>query len=431
MIYIPDISYHLAFCFLSLKELTRIAQCCREWKRIVTETSFLNMFHYSGTLRLAKKRRIQYASKSQFRHVIRNINLDTIFNSALHLIQFRRLESLILRLEWNFVLDTIEFDITPVFQALGPRLSHLTIQIFSSCQWSYSPPFFLQLQQALSLLTSLTSLNLFNSRIAQRSFNDISFLTQMTQLKSLSCDDIYTGSTQDFICQFMHLPNLNHLILGETWHHRHSSSEFTLPNLRAICLLFGKNKLKHFGKFRDLPHSLHDGCEQLLNTMSHLETIDISVSHCKIPTLLGKWIHHLEIEDRTFRDDDVRDIVGLYQLKSLRLISCYIFSSQLNYMIDELASRLEFIHIVGMIQSRNFISFQSISNCKKLKSFEFTNLSAENRFDFSLITKCKELETIRMRYCNIIKTYDLSEHMQEALKIPSNVFPKLKLVEIH
>jgi hypothetical protein len=99
--HIPDISYHLIFCFLSLKELTCIAQCNKEFTRLVTESSFLNMFHFQGVLNINRQMQIQSASQSPLRSVIVNIKMDIYLDETMEFSHFNRLESLDLKIHWG------------------------------------------------------------------------------------------------------------------------------------------------------------------------------------------------------------------------------------------------------------------------------------------------------------------------------------------
>jgi hypothetical protein len=58
---IPDISYHLIYCFLSLKELTLVGQCGKTWNRLVTEPSFLNLFRHQVSSIEINKLKVHFA----------------------------------------------------------------------------------------------------------------------------------------------------------------------------------------------------------------------------------------------------------------------------------------------------------------------------------------------------------------------------------
>jgi hypothetical protein len=127
---IPDITYHLIFCFIPLDELPVIEQCCKEWKRIVTEPLFLNMFPAHAYFSSIENQNL-LASNTPFLRVIRKIQLSNYyyctnfdFCKSNFLSKFPRLESIHLRLYLN---ETII--IKHVFQTLAPKLLYLVVFI--------------------------------------------------------------------------------------------------------------------------------------------------------------------------------------------------------------------------------------------------------------------------------------------------------------
>jgi hypothetical protein len=410
---IPDISYHLTFCFLSLEELSSVLQCCKEWKRLVMEKSFLCMFRNNDIFQINHEIMIQLVSKNHLCcHLIREIK---IFNS--HEFRcyannypnaFHRLESI------DFKIDlSHKFDVTPLFQILSPRLLKLKVSMnrFKENQTDTLDHF----QNALSLLTSLTSLQIIVHMDVK--FTDISFLSSMKQLKSFCCNAIYDGPIQDIIRCFASFPNLTSIRLFEYQ---------TLNFLRELCLVSGKLKLKHLGYFIDIPKELHQECAQLLNTFTCLETIVMNVRRESIPILLGKWIHHLSFMQRKFNMTDVKHIICLSHLKSLKITRCYIGELEMITLIDGLSPRLEVLDINNCI-----IAIKSLSKCRKLKIIWLENVTIQldNPSEFDLLLNCTNLESIIMQ--NSERKFDLlSENMKKALKIPSSVFPMLKKVSI-
>jgi hypothetical protein len=96
--FIPDISYHLIFCYLRLSELSLVLQCNKEWNRILTAPSFLTIFRHNTALKIGDKHKIQTASNHPFASIIRNIVIGhhaySMTSTMIHLVGFHRLDSL-------------------------------------------------------------------------------------------------------------------------------------------------------------------------------------------------------------------------------------------------------------------------------------------------------------------------------------------------
>jgi hypothetical protein len=97
--HVHDISYHLVFCFLTLKELAVIVQCSREFRRLVTMQSFISMYSSKEIIKLNINQSLNSLAKSPFRFFVYNISLQyfpgmnlTSF-TTLNLTSFSRLNS--------------------------------------------------------------------------------------------------------------------------------------------------------------------------------------------------------------------------------------------------------------------------------------------------------------------------------------------------
>jgi hypothetical protein len=417
LLFIPDISYHLVFCFLTLKELTLISQCNKEWKRMVTETSFLKMFRYKDILKIKDVTQDKNnLSPNPFFYLIHKIKVINFLNTyqciePIYLIHFHRLKSL--EFSICFHGGSKEFDNLTIYQVLGERLSELKIEIISSAFRLAAS--FVNLQKALSCMQSLTSLTLTNQN--NRLFTDISFLSQMKKLQSFSCDDIYDQDRFTYLSNHLSLlPDLTCL----------DFQKINYRDLKDICLAFkqSSSKLKHIGHIHWLKCKGKDlECSQMLNQIASLQTIDIYEAY-QFPKLLGKWIHHLEIN---IWKQDISDIIHFPHLKSIELIFWELNFIKMYRLIDGLSSKLENL---GLVKPFDYdfhfmmFSFKSISKCKHLKTLVLHNITSS---DFDLLTNCNQLESI------VIKNSDLSmlsEHIQRAFTIPSSTFPMLKTVDI-
>jgi hypothetical protein len=433
---IPDISYQLVFCFLSLQQLPLIAQCSKEWKRLVTVPPFLNLFsnnnnkmHHKIVLQSDKERKLESLSKSSFRSIIHEIKLIDFSYETIFLVEFNRLESLTLEINWT---KCNQFNISPVFEALGPRLTELNVNMKL---YVLTSSLIQDFQNALSFLTSLVSLK-FITNDCVKIFQNISFLSRMKQLKSLCCDCIQEIVLMKHMVDYLGaLENLTHLELCDFFYFDFSSFEVQFKELvNGLKHL----KLKHLGSFYIPPQHKQIKFAQLLNQFfPYLETIDVRIGQqSNIPGFIfDKWIHHLQINNRYLEEQDVQEIKSLSNLKSFKLYNFGIEKVNMSYLIDGLSSRLEILdlHVYNYYDWR--ISFRSISRYTKLKSLSLFDVLSVDDKEFELLTNCKQLESISIQYyrratLNTIKLDTLGPIMQKALSIHSFDFPMLQKINI-
>jgi hypothetical protein len=245
----PDISYHLIFCFLSLEELCLIAQCSKEWKRLVTAPSFLNMFPNEYEFQCTNGSSIDYVTRS-IEYITNEYKIQNAYNSSfcplIHgirikqrhcnwmmtscLVYFHRLVSLHLKIDW---CQDNENKISHVFEALGSRLRELNIKIYG---FNNKAAQFYLFQNALSHLTQLNS---FTLRSYNKIMTNLSFLSHMKDLQLFSCDCIHCGviTNQDLINHLLTLDNLTTLYLDDI----HKDQDlihglFTMKNLNQLYL---------------------------------------------------------------------------------------------------------------------------------------------------------------------------------------------------
>jgi hypothetical protein len=422
--FIPDISYHLIFSFLSIHELASISQCSKEWRRIVTEPCFFNMYRQTDMLTIDNKNNV---SKSPLRHVIRKVRIETLDNEINHLGFYNRLEVLEMTFDWIY-FHSIDhnFDFVPVFKILGPKLCELNVHLR---RWnaqniipnSYS---FVQFHKALSLLTSITLLRLQNV-YSQLFISDISFLSVMKQLQSFSCNCINVTAKELAATLQSSCPDLTRLEVG---YFRNSN------DLEEICQGLQHSQLSHLGAFSNISRIDQNLYAQSLNKLRNLKTIEYSLQYIiDIPhTSLGRWIHHLEIFDKNLYADHVNSIIALPHLKSLKMIGLGIETLQIQNLIESLSSRLEHLFLDRDRDWDEFeISFQSLSKCIKLKTLSILNITFSDSRCINILFNCQQLETICINCFNFIYLPKKEKViMDQAFKIPSSVFPNLKSVHI-
>jgi hypothetical protein len=220
-----------------------------------TEPSFLNMFHHDDIFEIEDEQQIELLSQSPFCNVIHNVKMhsyvDCPLGSTIYLIPFRHLQSLDFVVNWN-APENENFDITPVFQALGPKLQNFQLKMHKSVNDvnQLKPPkvSLCHFQNALSLLTSLTSLT-FMSR-NPFIFTNISFLSHMKKLQSFNCNCIGNyaeiarkyANLKDTIDQLSLLPDLTYLYLDE-WQQNISIY------LKEISKQLENSQINHLGLF--------------------------------------------------------------------------------------------------------------------------------------------------------------------------------------
>jgi hypothetical protein len=421
----PDISFHLIFCFLSLREICSITRCNKEWYRIANAQSFINMYRHHDVFQFNNENKLKHASEQLFRSLICYIRINDVFPLCLsiYLSKFNHLVSLELKAK--------DFhgggDIPSLFQVLAPTLLELKIKIKTkqSPNESFNQSFFLPLEKALVLLTSLTLLELkFNYHLI---CNPITFLSQMKQLKTFRSNCMNknwtsnTESYQQLMKTFGSMQTLTRLDLEDFWYH-----DTFMSRLENLCLSSKNSNIKHIGIFRKINKVNEHQCFLLLNQLKHLETIQVAITwpNFYTPTSLGKWIHHLEIEYLNIPGEDAIILTkSLPVLKSLTLRYCRVDSLVFKLLFDGLSPRLENLKIHNQFFS--YFPFESLSKCTKLLSIILVNVDL---CGLELITNCKQIEILKFNHA-VPKRYIFSQEMQQALKIPSNIFPNLKCFE--
>jgi hypothetical protein len=374
---IPDITFQLIFCFLPLRELPHIARCCKQWNRLVTAQSFINMFQHKDTVCFGDDI-IQNSVAGSFHGIIRKIALMTFSTtfSTVKLLPFNRIVSL--EFTMNYGVDNyrgLEGNFETLFKALGPRLCELKVSFY--------------------YLNEL--------------FNDLPL------------------EVQKLIDSLVLLPELKRLVFKCLFNSKHF-----LDRLDKLCKGLKDSKLNHLGYFSNIPHQSIDACVQRLNQLSHLQTIGVGLKGTFPLDLqfisLGKWISHLSIFDRSLSHHDVNSvIIQLPHLTSITLKNCSLQHQEIIHeLIKGLSSKLENLLLThtNCFESCK-ISFPILSKCKNLKSLVLKNIIFPPQDEFDLLVNCKLLETIEIEYRPYPTQAFRSPMMTQALKIPSTTFTRL------
>jgi hypothetical protein len=439
--YIPNISYYLIFCFLSLKkDLPRIARCCKEWGRLVTHKTFINMYHTnesfeftthneilfasgSSLRRLTNHDEILFASRSPLRQLLSNIKLtihDSLSTADL-LIHFPRLYSLSIDITKQ---NKPKYDMRRVFQALSSNLRVLTIRMLGFIAPEYVDHSFSMFDIALCHLTSLTSLTLICPQI--KIFRNVSYLYCMKQLESFSFISSDISTNLAAVAAIGSLSSLTELSMSRNFRFH------GLQSLRELCTQpGGLRKIKRLQATFNLKPDHFLECAHLFDQLSSLEAIHYIFCNDEqtwVPTFLHKWVHSFSTSNKQLTNLDVFDIISLHKMIHLNLDNCCLGHDLLPLLILSLSPRLECLFLQN---SEYQLSFESLSTCTKLKHLFLGNITGIVDVDqFDMLLNCQELEQIAIINSGIQIRQQLSSDMQQAIKIPSLLFPKLETVLI-
>jgi hypothetical protein len=399
-LYIPDISYHLVFCFLTLPELSHVARCNKEWRRRVITPSFLSMFPHHIEIQCKNIHKIEHAAASPFRQVIHKmIFLDTCrLGAASYLVSFPRLLKLDMDVDWMHI-DNADFDITLVFQSM-PFLQELKVST-ETVPHRGVPLSFAHFQVALGSLKALTFLDFSPFQYMRNVFHP----TLISSIRSLT--------------------NLTYLNIGYF-----DGDAFTLEQL---CLQPGAPiNLKHVGQFCHWTQKAQEAYALHLNKLPSLQTIGgtMKISMEPICTLLNKYVQKIAIFDTEINNKVVETLFSFTSLKSISLEHCKPNSQQLNKLITGLSYRLEELCIINdwPYENPTHLSFSTLSLCSKLKTIQLFNVHGLYAQQCDLLLNLKQLTTIRLAGYQF-HVNQLEPHMKHALTLPSKEFPMLKTFE--
>jgi hypothetical protein len=283
--HIPDISYHNIFCFLPLNELIRIAQCNKEFHRIVTAPSFFNMYPLnSAALKISHNK---FWPSPPFLQIIKKIKFCL---SSYHSIS-----------DFNELLTSLT------------RLKYLELKYArSQTNWN---DFNLSSPNIIKTLETL-KMKRFSQQSEMTLSDDLQLLDTiclLTQLKELNIPELFKEST-------------------------------AIHTLRRLCAQpFLTRKLSIIGKFTNVTKEDHFECSKLL---SHLELKPSSKyalsKHEMMPIQFSPWINHLYVYYHHCTDDEIFNVFQkMRHLNSLTLSLCIINDNQLNYILEILSERLK------------------------------------------------------------------------------------------
>jgi hypothetical protein len=420
---IPDISFHLIFCFLSLHELTLISCCNQQWRKLTTDPLFLNMFCHNDSFQLTDKERLIGVCRSPFRQVIRSmskpalpkvIGLNDLFNTTIH--RFPRLTTL--------EIGQIEYD------------HHTTQEILN-----------IRLPNKNNLKHLKLCLFYIEVDLSDYSF----FYIIINSLETLQISGSFRKSQSDALVKIVrNLPCLKRLDIGTSKYNTPSSLmliEMNRDIIAKLCAHPGEpQNLKEICAWFKIEEREERECERLLCQLPNLKHIDCIIDvDTRISTSLSRWLRTLrfEIGHPDLNDSEVSKIIQFPHLSHIYLLNCRFtlnyfelkppyFKSDvpLQRMISGVSSNLQTLLIAGRnFGSENRISFEVLSSCQKLQSLALFDVTL-NTEKFDLLLKCNQLRFINLINCNGFDLSDASDVMNLALKVPSNSFPYLEKVQI-
>jgi hypothetical protein len=411
--FIPDISFHLIFCFLTLKELTFIAQCSRHFKRLVTNPSFLNMVSFENMIDIKNKHTLVQMIESPFQHTVKNIkhSIELLSGMLVMITQFTRLKKLTLRYKPNEKLNS---------PATLKSLEELDILFIISHDTNL-------LLFSFSSFPNLIKLNLcYENRFLFPFQFDSDKLAQLQNLETLNITDYHGYLTNSNIIETIRsLPVLK--VLGL---HGFSFTDNRMGNLQRLCAQPGAPRLLKIIDSESFSFSLTHSelllpayeIAHLLEQLPALNQIRVTIfNNIQFPIELARWTKSLSIFHSNFNIDDITALSHFNNLESFCLHGCntngLAFEKNISRQLKSLTIK---------DQHSKIISFERISQFTELTHLCLEECWGLLASDFHFLFHCRKLETIQIQSCWGLKLSHLSDQCRAALKLPSYVFPSLK-----
>jgi hypothetical protein len=377
---IPDISFHLVFGFLNLKELTLISQCSHNFRRMATNQSFLNMFSHDNIIKIYDTNTFNSLVASPFKHIIRNIKFGD------HSSLIKSLSSLISQTKLLRKLKLVIYtDDIATLSAIG-QLKHLEILIMKLDPYDPDPNHEIIID-TIRLLPALRVLDV------QRLFDFNSVLD------------------------------------------KHCDATIGMTNLRRLCVQPGApSSLTTICSFdNNLSEIQQIECAQLLEKLPVLDKLDFLFDEgdCFIPILLAKWVTCFIFEYHDFFKTGISGLLNFNRIIYIDLTDCSIQDAMLQQLVTAHASRLKTLKLSNF-DSDNLvmiISFETISKCSELNTLVLHHCFGLRSSEIHLLNQCKKLKEILLHDCGL-KMEDLTAENQKALGLRSTTFPSLTRCEI-
>jgi hypothetical protein len=445
---IPDISLQLIFCFLSLKELPRIAQCNKCWNRVVAGDFFLKMYQNERiSIDLKKTSIFTFFCLSPFRRAVGKLIFSRKLRvSNMRLVSlFTQLLSIELEIDFNIERNK-SYDYSSSFILFPPSLLTLKLRIIDSST-SSSMNALTALFNAVSKLKQIRSFTLesqkpftLESQTQLLKIVDFSFLSALENLETLNIHtDVIYAAWISIISAIRPLPKLISLDSACVFH-----PDRVLSILRQLCAHPGApSLLKIIPVMEDIKMEEQTEFVHLLNQLPSLQFIQYQwTDGVSLSPQLCPFIQSLIVENLTLSDYDIESIISMSHLRRLTLYGTTITEQQFNHLCTRIGKNLtvlscDLIHI-------NFqFLFQTLSNCLQLKCLSISFKSTEAIACTSQLFQLRQCPLLQELEITIIAVDDgddyqndayalqlLCEQMRSIFKLPSSLIPSLEKIEI-
>jgi hypothetical protein len=438
--FIPDISYHLIFRFLRIKQLSLIARCSKEFRRLVTNKSFINMYSSKEVIKINDLNKMISMIESSFKTTLQNIefNYISLFDVLPWIANFTNLKNLKLNATtncYNRRNPVIHEKIEMLTQNSPPSqsLNNLIIELRDFEHLYYNNK--LYDESLFSLFQNLTVLDL---RIPTYIFNliNISIVNHLKKLANLTIlfvgNDDHSADAQ-VIDTVRLLPSIKVLDANGLFRFDNENKllNIGLKNLRRLCAQPGAPACltaihsKHWPAADNIPHENYQNeVVQLLQQLPALNEFSILGFCCdSIPTFLAPWTKDIEIYKTIIVSQHIKEIFQFSRIESISLIYCSITTDLLVNLIRIHTTRLKKFLFEGLLEHIPFLS--AISECSQLYHLEIRNCKGlQQTKDLQILHKCKQLKFLRLFDCGF-HFYDLDSNYYQN-ELPSQVFQALK-----
>jgi hypothetical protein len=426
---IPDISFHLVFCFLTLRELTLIDQCSHDFRRLATKKSFIDMYSCEQFISKHSSNYTKLLIASPFRHTIKHIEFHDIFPLRMFQMvqQFSHLKKLnIKHLQYIEIGNQSYANIKPL-----ASLQELCVVLFKTTDPPHSIDNFFQ---SFSLFPNLTTLDItFDCSTEVLSLGNIFSSNQFKQLEKLRFDFNGKGinsNTLSIIDFIRHLPALRVLAVDELL----SFSGAGLANLCRLCAQPGAPPVLTkilISSFEVFDITTLESVAQQLQQLPKLDTIVTSgwLLHSSTPIVMIPWLRKFKANLCNLWVVDIMNLNLYNKLELIHIWNCDISEAVWSYFITKHAKSLKKIAIedCSFYNNDNLhnLSFKILAQCTELTSLFVCNCINWLVDEFHFLIGCTKLEKISMIHCGF------GENQEHALKLQSQVFPSLKVFTIY
>jgi hypothetical protein len=431
----PNISLQLVFCFLPLKDLAVVAQCCNKWYKAVTQQAFFNMYQAGEDLFLRfNSDSFSLICKSPFRQALRFLSFDGRQTSLLnlnlitHLSKLNSLElNMHLQLEYTFMLDY-----SIIFSTFPSSLRKLKIFVTSGMKYKD------QTTQFIDALSSLTQIKeLYLQELNAKVISDYSFISSLINLEILSITTyplFYKDSSDSIISSIRSLPQLTEFHSDCPLNHSYQFME----SLRKLCAQPGApTLLKHLPEFNTIKIEDQTECVHLLSQLPSLKHIHYrSVAYHDIPNALGHLIKYLSIEGRRLSEQDIDTLISMPQLIELFIIESEITEKQFERLLSKIGNRLT--HLSFNVTNNPQVLLNTVAiNCPQI---EYLSIDLDGNYIIPFTSYmfqlkiCKLLQSLQIRIIGNMCDYEknsICHKITSILNPPCFIIPSLLKIKIH